>query len=721
MNYDRREGIEIKYRKGDLIRQFFDGSKRYFLIALAASLVTTVLNALTPQIFRFSIDSVLGGSKYMYLADHLWILALLLVGVAVLSGISQYICRANTALAGENFARNMRDALFAHVQRLPMSWHDKNQTGDIIQRCTSDVEVIRNFVVTQLLEVFRTVFLIITSFGMMLSMNVELSLVVLLFVPIVVLYSAVFYRLIAKRFIVADEAEGELSTVVQENATGVRVVRAFGREQFEMDRFREKNDYFAKLWIRLGTLSGLYWGVGDLITGLQVVAVIVLGAARAVRGDISVGEFIAFASYNTTLVWPIRGLGRILSDMSKAGVSFERVDYIIRAEEEAYENTDGSVCSEEDIQAYKESNAGSENVSDHVNIEYEDHKDGSAGTENVSDHVNIEYEDHKDGSAGFENVSDHVNIEYEDHKDGSAGFDIVFDHVSFGYEEGQRVLRDITFQVPQGHTFGILGGTGSGKSTIIQLLTRLYELKDGQGSITVGGEDIRRIPLEKLRGSIGMVLQEPFLYSRTIRENIAAVRPDASLEEIRRAAKIACIDDAVMSFPDGYDTLVGERGVTLSGGQRQRVAIARMLLEGAPVMVFDDSLSAVDSQTDSMIRKALKEHMKDAAVILISHRITTLMGADQIMVLNHGKIEEMGSHQELIQKDGIYRQIYDIQMSRDDRQMSQENSRPVRIDRQMSQENSRPIRIDRQSMKKDAEGSVQGARCKKGGAEDGGV
>ncbi|MCI8796401.1 MAG: ABC transporter ATP-binding protein [Dorea sp.] len=616
--------MEIKYRKWGLIRRFFDGSKRYFVIAVAASLATTVLNALTPQIFRFSIDSVLGGSKYAYLAEHLWILALLLVGVAVLSGISQYTFRSNTALAGENFAKNMRDTLFVHVQRLPMGWHDKNQTGDIIQRCTSDVEVIRNFVVTQLLEVFRTVFLIITSFAMMLSMNVELSLVVLLFVPIVVLYSAVFYRLIAKRFIVADEAEGELSTVVQENATGVRVVRAFGREQFEMDRFREKNDYFAKLWIRLGTLSGLYWGVGDLITGLQVVAVIVLGAARAVRGDISVGEFIAFASYNTTLVWPIRGLGRILSDMSKAGVSFERVDYIIRAEEEAYGNTDDSVRAEEEA--------------------------------------------------------------YENADDLKGGFDICFDHVSFGYEDGQKVLSDITFQVPQGYTFGILGGTGSGKSTIIQLLTRLYELKDGQGSITVGGEDIRRIPLKKLRGSIGMVLQEPFLYSRTIRENIAAARPDASMEEIRRVAKIACIDDAVMSFPDGYDTLVGERGVTLSGGQRQRVAIARMLLEGAPVMVFDDSLSAVDSQTDSMIRKALKAHMKDAAVILISHRITTLMSADQIMVLNHGKIEEMGSHQELIQRDGIYRQIYDIQMNQDDRQMSRDS---------------------RDSMQKDAQGAVQ--------------
>lgn len=304
-----------------------------------ASLATTALNSLTPQIFRFSIDSVLDGTKYEYLSDHLWILALLLVTVAALAGLSQYVCRSNTALAGETFAKNMRDMLFGHVQRIPMNWHDKNQTGDIIQRCTSDVEVIRNFVVTQLLEVFRTVFLIVIYFSMMVSMNVRLSLAVLPFVPIVVIYSSVFYRLIAKRFIAADEAEGELSTVVQENATGVRVVRAFGRESFEMDRFQEKNDIFAKLWIRLGTLSGLYWGVGDLITGLQVVTVIVLGTMEAVQGNITVGEFVAFASYNTTLVWPIRGLGRILSDMSKAGVSFERVDYIIRAEEEAVEKT----------------------------------------------------------------------------------------------------------------------------------------------------------------------------------------------------------------------------------------------------------------------------------------------------------------------------------------------------------------------------------------------
>lgn len=590
--------MKIQNRKFRITAKFFTGAKKYFVMAVFASFITTILNSLTPQIFRFTIDSVLGSDQYPFLSEHLWIMALVVIGVAVMSGIFLYVGRVGTALAGETFAKNMRDALFVHVQKLPMSWHDKNQTGDIIQRCTSDVEVIRNFVVTQLLEVFRTSFLVIVSFAMMMSMNVKLSLIVLAFVPVVVLYSAIFYRLIARRFTDADEAEGELSTVVQENATGVRVVRAFGREKFEMDRFREKNDAFAKLWIKLGTLSGLYWGVGDLITGLQVVTIIVLGAVEAVRGTISVGEFVAFASYNTTLVWPIRGLGRILSDMSKAGVSFERVDYIIRGEEEGY----------------SEQKRKSEQMTE----------------------------------------------------------DIQFSHVSFSYEDGQEVLSDVSFEIPAGTTFGILGGTGSGKSTIVQLLTRLYECEENGGTIRIGGRDIREIPLEELRDKVGMVLQEPFLYSRTIKENICASRPDASMEEIRKAAQIACVDDAIMGFPDGYDTLVGERGVTLSGGQRQRVAIARMLLSRAPVMVFDDSLSAVDAKTDYQIRLALKKERGDSTLILISHRITTLMGADQIMVLNHGKIEELGTHEALIEREGIYQKIYEIQMSHDDRRQVRE-------------------------------------------------
>ncbi|MDO5362926.1 MAG: ABC transporter ATP-binding protein [Eubacteriales bacterium] len=591
--------MKKKHEKAELIFRFLKGSKKYFAMAVAASFITTILNALIPQIFRFTVDSVLEGKEHRWLSEHLWTIAGFLICVAILSGAALFVSRLYTAKAGENFAKNMRDSLFTHVQRLPVKWHDRHQTGDIIQRCTSDVEVIRNFVVTQLLEVFRTVFLIAVSFSIMLSMNVKLSMLVLIFVPVVAAYSVIFYRLIAKKFTWADEAEGELSTVVQENATGVRVVRAFGREMFEMERFHEKNNAFANLWIKLGTMSGLYWGTGDFITGLQVIAVIVFGAIEAVHGELSVGEFIAFASYNTTLVWPVRGLGRILSEMSKAGVSFERVNYILAASEEEY--------------------------------------------------------------------GEEKETKTEDERSCEEQFDIEFAHVDFGYNKEKKVLDDVTFTIPQGTTLGILGGTGSGKSTVIQLLNRLYELSEGNGKITIGGRDIREIPLKELRKKIGIVLQEPFLYSRTIRENICASRPDATFEEIREAAKIACVDEAIMNFPDGYETLVGERGVTLSGGQRQRVAIARMLLQKAPIMIFDDSLSAVDSQTDSKIRKELAVKCKDATVILISHRITTLMGADNIMVLNCGRIEEMGTHQELLDKHGSYKEIYEIQMSQDDR------------------------------------------------------
>lgn len=606
-----------KHRRMNLVLRFFKGSKRFFVIAVLASLATTILNSLTPQIFRFTVDSVLGGNGHKYLAANLWAMSLLLIVVALLSGGALFLNRAYTAKSGENFTKNLRDALFSHVQRLPVKWHDKHQTGDIIQRCTSDVEVIRNFVLTQLSEVFRTAFIVVVSFVMMLSMNVKLSLLTLVFVPIVILYSFIFYRLIAGRFTLADEAEGELSTVVQENATGVRVVRAFGREMFEMTRFREKNEGFASLWIRLGSLSGLYWGLGDLITGLQVVTIIVVGAIEAVNGSITVGEFIAFASYNTTLVWPVRGLGRILTDMSKAGVSFERVDYILNAAEESYSEKSGN----------KESK----------NCE-------SCSKELCHEKINGRQE----GKA-------------------PENYEIVFSHVNFAYDNEKQVLNDVDFRIPQGSVFGILGGTGSGKSSIIQLLNRLYEVKEKEGKVLVGGRDVKDIPLEWLRKNIGMVLQEPFLYSRTIRENIAASVPGADLEEIRGAAKIACVDEAIMNFPDGYDTLVGERGVTLSGGQRQRIAIARMLLQKTPVMVFDDSLSAVDSETDSKIRRALLQNRKETTIILISHRITTLMNADQIMVLHQGCIEELGTHKELISRQGSYKRIYDIQMSQDDR------------------------------------------------------
>ncbi|MVB12713.1 putative ABC transporter ATP-binding protein [Caprobacter fermentans] len=593
-----------------LVWHYLRKSVGFFAVALVFSILNTTLNSLIPQVVRVAVDFVTGeqtedlpGLLTGILnsararenpARSLLLFAAVILAVAVLSGVCNYLSRTGVANGSESFIKRLRDRLFLHIQRLPYSWHNQHQTGEIIQRCTSDVDVIRNFVSNQMLEVFRTAFLVILSISIMFSMNVTISLVALAFIPLVLMYSCIFYSKIAKRFRKADEAEGELSSTVQENLTGVRVVRAFGRERYEIDRFDERNDRFANLWIRLGGLLSTYWGLGDLITGLQILCVIVAGVMESVNGRITLGEFLAFVSYNTTLIWPVRGLGRILSEMSKAGVSVNRVADILAAEEE-----------EEDANALRPPMNG----------------------------------------------------------------DIAFHHINYCYEGQKPVLKDVDFTIPAGSTFAILGGTGSGKSTLMHLLDRLYDLPPECGSITVGGTDISKIQRSWLRRNIGIVLQEPFLFSRTIEENIRATRPGASLEEVRGAARIACVDSAIDGFGSGYETIVGERGVTLSGGQKQRVAIARMLMQQAPIMVFDDSLSAVDTETDEQIREALKANLGNSTVILISHRITTLMQADQILVLEDGAVEEIGTHEELLRKNGIYKKIHDIQMSSGDRSL----------------------------------------------------
>ena len=518
----------------------------------------------------------------------LTIAALAVILLAVINIAANYYSKVFAAKGSESFVKGMRDQLYDHIQKLPYSWHVKNQTGDIIQRCTSDVDVVRNFVTNQLMEVFRIIFLIVFYMVIMFSMNVKISLIAVSFFPIVILYSGYFFSKIAQHFQEADEAEGILSSVVQENLTGVRVVRAFGRESFERKRFDEKNERFAGLWIYLGKFLSLYWSIGDLITGIQILTVICMGVLFTVDGNLTVGEFIAFVSYNSSMAWPVRSLGRIISEMSKAGVSIDRIAYILDEKEE-------------------------------------------------------------DDRPGVTKPA--INK------------DIVFDNVNFKYEEGAAVLKNVSFTVPAGKTFAILGNTGSGKSTLVHLLNRLYDLPDGCGKITIGGVDIRDIDRQYLRSQIGMVLQEPFLYSGSIKENVGITRESSAFDDIREACEIACVDSAIDSFTDGYETIVGERGVTLSGGQKQRVAIARMLVEHTPVMIFDDSLSAVDAQTDAMIREALKKRMAGTTVILIAHRITTLMQADCIMVLEDGAVAEMGSHEQLMEHHGIYRRIYDIQMN----------------------------------------------------------
>lgn len=604
-----KEKQEVKPKQGEsmkskrktdkfrIIFRFLKGNIRFLVGTLVFSVLFTACNALIPQIVKYTADHILvldGIPDGLNVRQALLLAAILVVAAAVLSGIFNYLSKMCLAKGSENFLKSIRDTLYHHTQYLPFSWHVQHQTGEIIQRCTSDVEVIRNFVCRQLPEVFRICFLIILYLGIMFSMNVPITLAAAAFFPVIIGYSAFFHSRIGKRFQDADEAEGALSSTVQENLTGVRVVRAFGREKYEIDRFDQKNNAYSDLWVYLGKLMSVFWASGDLITNLQVLTVMVLGVVFAVEGRITLGEFIAFLSYNASLTWPVRSLGRIISDMSKAGVSMERVAYILEAEEE--DATDAN---------------------------------------------------NKPALTG----------------------DICFRNVSFAYSLDHPILKNINFTIPAGSTFAILGTTGSGKSTLVHLLNRLYDLPEGCGSITIGGTDIRDIDRQYLRQNIGMVLQEPFLFSRTIRENIGITKEQLLDEEIRHAAEIACVDESILHFTDGYDTIVGERGVTLSGGQKQRVAIARMLMKQAPVLVFDDSLSAVDTETDNKIRKELKKEMEKATVIMISHRITSLMQADCIIVMDKGEIQQMGTHDQLIQQDGPYKDIYEIQMNSDIRLM----------------------------------------------------
>ena len=596
-----------------LMAKFLKGNLLFFATALLCSVLSTVCNSLTPQVISVTVDSVLGTEDYTLPAvlraftsldwlranpgQTLLLAAGAIIIASLIGGLGNFGTRTATARGSEGFVKGLRDALYSHIQRLPFSWHVGHNTGEIIQRCTSDVEVIRNFFTNQLLEVIRIVFMIVYYMVIMFSMDWRIALISAVFIPVVLLYSGIFYSKISKRFRTADEAEGILSTNVQENLTGVRVVRAFGRERYEVDKFNKKNSRFSELWVELGKLMSVYWALGDLMTGLQIMSVIAVGAAFAANGEISAGTLLAFISYNSSLTWPIRSLGRTLSEMSKSGVSIDRVAYILRAEEEKV---------------------------------------------------------------------------LPEAKTPPMDKDIRFNDVTFSYEGLKPVLSHLSFTIPAGKTFAILGGTGSGKSTIAALLDRLYDLGPGEGSITVGGVDIREIRQDYLRKNIGLVLQEPYLFSRSIGENIAITRPGAGLAGIRQATAIACVDDAIDTFSDGYDTVVGERGVTLSGGQKQRVAIARMLMQEAPIMIFDDSLSAVDAETDAKIRAALKERMGSATVILISHRITTLMQADEILVLKDGELSDIGTHHELISRPGIYKDIYDIQMAAADRQLLDE-------------------------------------------------
>ncbi len=578
-----------------------------YVAAGLSTVMVVMLGYASPLLLAETIDCVLGskastlpgwllgglrgiGVTKPWIRENLWFLAAVLVALYLLNGLFSYIKGRMSAVASERIAMTLRERLYDHLQELPFAYHVRAETGDLIQRCTSDVDTVRRFLAVQVLEVVNAVLMITGALVILLGRNPLLTLISLILTPAIFCFALWFFRKVHRSFRDMDEAEASMTAVLQENLSGVRVVRAFGQQEREVERFDKVSEDFRKKTKRLNDLLAIYWGGGDALTMAQQTVTLLVCVVLAVRGDITVGTLTLFVSYVGQLLWPIRQLGRTLSDAGKSMVAMERMQAIL----------------------------------------YEEAEPEEPGAAKPDLHG-----------------------------------DIVFDHVSFAYpDDGVPVLEDVSFTIPAGTTTAVLGATGSGKSTLMYLLQRLYE--PTSGTITVGGADLRTVDRKWLRSRIGLILQEPFLYSRTIRENVGIVLREPDDKSIRLAADTASASGFIGKAEKGYDTLVGERGVTLSGGQKQRIAIARTLLKDNAVLIFDDSLSAVDTETDARIRAALKREHGDVTTLIISHRITTLSQADQILVLEHGRITQRGTHEELSAVPGLYQRIFAIQSGLED-------------------------------------------------------
>ena len=639
-NHAGRPGQGLPYpTRLSMILYFLKGSGRYFFAAVFSAALMALLDLINPRIVGYAVDSIIGDSSVetilplrllinalggpVYLKTHLWMVSLTIVGVALAAAFFRYCFRRCNTTGSETLVRTMRDALYDQITVLPLSWYSGHRTGDLIQRCTADAEMVKTFVSEQMINLLRIAILIVLAMYFIAGISPALAVMEALFIPVVFLYSAFFHDKVGSSYEDADVEEGKLSSIAQENLTGIRVVRAFGREQYERQRFAAQNDFYTKTYMYHSGISTAFWTTGDLVSATQVMVMTVLGAYFCVKGRISAGDYIALASYTAMLTWPVRMMAQAVSEMSKASVSLDRIREIMNA------------APQEDSPDAEEPDMSGDIVFEDVSFTYPVRK------------LRDEDED------SYRNEDEDFNGE-EDAREPEYG--------AQGYGSRQ-VLDHISLTIPAGSTVGILGGTGSGKSTLVRLLTRLYELPEGQGRITVGGRDIAQIRLKWLRRHIGTVLQEPYLFSGSIADNIAITKDRTELNAVRKYAGMAALDGTIERFADGYETYIGERGMTLSGGQIQRAAIARMLMGEPPIMIFDDSLSAVDAATDQEIRARLSRQMQGRTVILIAHRITTLMDADRIFLLDRGRIIEQGNHKELLEKNGLYRRIYDLQSS----------------------------------------------------------
>jgi ATP-binding cassette subfamily B protein len=573
------------------IFKYLKGYRAAFALAIFSIVIATAMQLATPILIKYAVDSVIGdvpAGNLQFLMDafgkNLLMVVWIIVAINFVRGVFLFLKGVLSSYAAENIAQNMRDSLYRQIQYMTYEHHTKKETGDMIQRCTSDVETIRRFLGVQIVDLGRIIFMVFLSVAIMLTLNIKLTLYAVALIPVLFGFSYIFFTKVQKNFLKSDEAEGKLTTVLQENLSGVRVVRAFGREKYEIDKFEEVNQTYKKTTYRLIEILAMFWSSSDLITLFQSGVVLIIGSQMVIAGDLTIGTLIAFITYESMLLWPVKQSGRLLSELGKTTVAIKRVEEIMNEE--------------------------------------------------IEKDTLDEIEPEVDGKITFENVN-------------------------FSYPDGKQALKNINFTLEQGKTLGILGSTGSGKSTLVHLLQRLY---DYEGSIRIDDVELSHIKKQWIRRKIGLILQEPYLYAKTVKENIGIINRDYGEPQIMEAAKTASIHDNIMTFKEGYDTVIGEKGVSLSGGQKQRVAISRTIIDhDKRILIFDDSLSAVDTETDMRIRRALKKRSKDVTTLIISHRIATLAEADYIIVMDDGEIIQRGSHDDLIKEEGLYKRIWDLQ------------------------------------------------------------
>lgn len=562
------------------------GYRPRYIMAIAALGVAGLMNTFSLLLLSFLVDRVLIDQP----SNFMTLLALVAGAYIALSIVRGLFAFTSGALAGEvseGIALRLKDYLFDHIQHLPFNYHDKMPTGELIQRVTSDIDAVRRFFAEQALGLGRILSLFIINFTALMLLDWKLTLLSVMVVPVIAVMSLFFFKRVEKAYDLFQEQDGVVSATLQENLSGVRVVKAFARQEFETERFEKENYHKYDLGAKFMMLHAIYWPVTDVMTGLQMAFGFTAGALFVINNDISLGTFITYMAMLGWIINPMRELGRLIVQISTGLVSFDRIAGVVRHDWEVLGKSD------------------------------------PVPTDNMKGNIR-------------------------------------FSHVNFSYEDGKPVLQDISFEVRAGQTVALLGSTGSGKTSMMALLTRFYDYT--QGSITLDGIELTEYPRYFLRANIGVVQQEPFLFSRTIRENITyGVQHEVTDEEVYAAARAAAVHEVIMEFPEAYATVVGERGVTLSGGQKQRVALARTLLKNPGILILDDATSSVDTQTESDIREALENMLDQRTTFVIAHRIQSVMIADLILVMDKGRIVQRGTHDELMREKGIYRTTYEMQ------------------------------------------------------------